>query len=139
MSTGMIIVVVVFLILLFAGFPCLFALGLPGLVWLLINPGVPSSMLATNMMGYLNSFTLLCLPGFMFVGRLMNTCGITDRLFQFCTALVGRFRGGMAYSNAVTSMLFASMSGSAIADAGGLGLVEMSMMKRAGYKAEFAA
>ena len=49
MSTGMIIVVVVFLILLFAGFPCLFALGLPGLVWLLINPGVPSSMLATNM------------------------------------------------------------------------------------------
>lgn len=139
MSSGMIIVVAVFLILLFAGFPCLFALGLPGIIWLLVNPGVPSSMLATNMMGYLNSFTLLCLPGFMFVGRLMNTCGITDRLFQFCTALVGRFRGGMAYSNAVTSMLFASMSGSAIADAGGLGLVEMSMMKRAGYKADFAA
>ena len=75
----------------------------------------------------------------MFVGRLMNTCGITDRLFQFATALVGRFRGGMAYSNAVTSMLFASMSGSAIADAGGLGVVEMSMMKRAGYEPEFAA
>lgn len=139
MSTGMIIVIVSFFVLLFLGFPVILALGVPGVIWIVYNGATPTTMLATNMMGYLNSFTLLCLPGFMFVGRLMNTCGITDRLFQFCTALVGRFRGGMAYSNAVTSMLFASMSGSAIADAGGLGVVEMSMMKRAGYEADFSA
>lgn len=139
MSTGMLVIIVSFFVFLFLGFPCVFALGLPSLIWLAIKPGMPVTMLATNMLGYLNSYTLLCLPGFMFVGRLMNTCGITDRLFQFATALVGRFRGGMAYSNAVTSMLFASMSGSAIADAGGLGVVEMSMMKRAGYEPDFAA
>ena len=91
------------------------------------------------MMAYLNSFTLLCLPGFLFVGRLMTTCGVTDRLFNFAVALVGKFRGGLAYANCVASMMFASMSGSAIADAGGLGLVEMSMMKQAGYKPEMAA
>ena len=139
MSTGMIIVIVTFFVLLFTGFPVVYALGLPSLVWLAITPNVQSIILPTNMLGYVSSFTLLCLPGFMLVGRLMETCGITDRLFNFCTALVGGFRGGMAYSNAVTSMVFASMSGSAIADAGGLGVVEMSMMKRAGYDPAFAA
>ena len=138
MSTGMILILALFFIFLFAGFPVMYALGLPAVFWLAYS-GVNSTMVATNMLGYLNSFTLLCLPGFMLVGRLMDTCGITDRLFTFCTALLGRFRGGMAYANAVTSAMFASMSGSAIADAGGLGVVEMNMMKRAGYDPGFAA
>lgn len=121
------------------GVPVVFALGIPGIIWLLISPNMPVTILAQNMMAYLNSFTLLCLPGFLFVGRLMTTCGVTDRLFNFAVALVGKFRGGLAYANCVASMMFASMSGSAIADAGGLGLVEMSMMKQAGYKPEMAA
>ena len=139
MSTGMTVVIVSFFIFLFLGFPVVYALGLPSVIWLLITPSAQAIILPTNMLGYVSSFTLLCLPGFMLVGRLMETCGITDRLFNFCTAIVGGFRGGMAYSNAVTSMVFASMSGSAIADAGGLGVVEMNMMKRAGYEPEFAA
>ena len=69
----------------------------------------------------------------------MNTCGVTDRLFNLSMALVGKFRGGMAYANCVASAMFASMSGSAIADAGGLGLVEMKMMKSAGYDMAYSA
>lgn len=129
MSTAMIVVIISFLVLMLLGVPVVFALGIPGIIWLLISPNMPVTILAQNMMAYLNSFTLLCLPGFLFVGRLMTTCGVTDRLFNFAVALVGKFRGGLAYANCVASMMFASMSGSAIADAGGLGLVEMSMMK----------
>ncbi|MDO4330428.1 MAG: TRAP transporter large permease [Lachnospiraceae bacterium] len=139
MSVSMIVVIVTFLVLMLLGFPVLFALGIPGLVWLGMNSKMPVTILSQNMMAYLNSFTLLCLPGFMLVGRLMNTCGVTDRLFNLSLALVGRFRGGMAYANCVASAMFASMSGSAIADAGGLGLVEMKMMKQAGYEPEYAA
>lgn len=106
MSSGMILVLVLFFLFLFTGFPVMFALGLPAIFWL-FKTGLNPTMMATNMLGYLNSFTLLCLPGFMLVGRLMDTCGITDRLFTFVTALLGRFRGGMAYANAVTSALFA--------------------------------
>jgi tripartite ATP-independent transporter DctM subunit len=135
----MIIVLVLFFVFLFSGFPVLFALGLPCVIWLFMHPTMPDTIIAQNMMSYMTSFTLICLPGFLFVGRLMNTCGVTDKLFKLAIATVGRFRGGMAHANAFASMLFASMSGSAIADAGGLGLVEMRMMKRAGYKADFAA
>ena len=139
MSASMVVVIIVFLILMLLGVPVFFALGLPGIVWLIMNPRMPCTIMAQNMMSYMESFTLLCLPGFLFVGRLMTTCGVTDRLFNLAVALVGKFRGGLAYANCVASMMFASMSGSAIADAGGLGLVEMNMMKKAGYKPEMAA
>lgn len=139
MSTSMLVVIVLFLILMLAGVPVVFALGLPGIVWLLMKPGMPVTILANQMMAYLNSFTLLCLPAFLFVGQLMTTCGVTDKLFNFAIAVVGRFRGGLAYANCVASMMFASMSGSAIADAGGLGLVEINLMKKAGYKEDFSA
>jgi len=139
MSFAMILVIILFFVFLFLGFPVLFSLGIPCVVWIFINPRISDTILAQNMMSYMTSFTLICLPGFLFVGRLMNVCGVTDKLFKLSIATVGRFRGGLAHANAFASMLFASMSGSAIADAGGLGLVEMRMMKRAGYKIEFSA
>lgn len=139
MSLSMTVVLILFFVFLCLGFPVLFSLGIPCLVWLFLNPRMPSTLVAQNMMYYMTSFTLICLPGFLFVGRLMNTCGVTDKLFKLSIATVGRFRGGMAHANAFCSMLFASMSGSAIADAGGLGLVEMRMMKRAGYTLPFSA
>ena len=79
MSTAMIVVIISFLVLMLLGVPVVFALGIPGIIWLLISPNMPVTILAQNMMAYLNSFTLLCLPGFLFVGRLMTTCGVTDR------------------------------------------------------------
>jgi tripartite ATP-independent transporter DctM subunit len=116
-----------------------FALGIPTMLWLILNPGMPVTLVAQNMMSYMLSFTLISMPCFLFVGRIMNAAGVTDRLLRFAVAMVGRFRGGLAHANALASMMFASMSGTAIGDAGGLGLVEMTMMKDAGYKQEFAA
>src|SRR5690554_351816 len=104
-----------------------------------MNPNVPITVASQNMMSQLLSFTLIAMPGFLFVGRMMNTSGVTDRLLRFSIAMVGRFRGGLAHANALASMLFASMSGNAVADAGGLGLVEMTMMKKAGYDPDFSA
>lgn len=137
--TNIIIIAVAFIILMFLGVPVAFALGIPTLGWLLLNPGMPVTVVSQNIMKYMLSFTLISMPGFLFVGRMMNTCGITDRLFKFAIAMVGRFRGGLAHANALASMMFAAMSGTAIGDAGGLGLVEMKMMKDAGYDDDFAA
>ncbi len=129
----------VFLVLLLLGIPVVFSLGAASLLWLLMNPNVPITVASQNMMSQLLSFTLIAMPGFLFVGRMMNTSGVTERLLRFSVAMVGRFRGGLAHANALASMLFASMSGNAVADAGGLGLVEMTMMKKAGYDPDFSA
>jgi len=136
---NIIIILAVFLVLMFIGIPVVFSLGGATLVWLALNPSMPVTIASQNMMSYLLSFTLISMPGFLFVGRMMNSAGVTDRLFKLALAIVGRYRGGMAHANALASMMFASMSGTAVGDAGGLGLVEMTMMKKAGYKADFAA
>jgi tripartite ATP-independent transporter DctM subunit len=128
-----------FLFLLLIGVPISFAIGIPCIGYLLLNPAMPVTVVSQNIMKHMLSFTLISMPGFLFVGRMMNTCGITDRLFRFAIAMVGRFRGGLAYANALASMMFASMSGTAVGDAGGLGLVEMKMMKDAGYEPDFSA
>ena len=137
--TNILIIGIAFIVLLLLGIPVAFALGIPTLGWLLLNPSMPVTVVSQNIMKYMLSFTLISMPGFLFVGRMMNTCGITDRLFKFAIAMVGRFRGGLAHANALASMMFAAMSGTAIGDAGGLGLVEMKMMKDAGYEPDFAA
>ncbi len=138
--TNILIVVIAFLVLLFLGIPIPFAIGVPCVGWaMFLRDGMPITIIAQNIMSYMLSFTLISMPGFLFVGRMMNTCGITDRLFKFAIAMVGRWRGGLAHANALASMMFASMSGTAIGDAGGLGLVEMKMMKDAGYAPDEAA
>jgi tripartite ATP-independent transporter DctM subunit len=86
-----------------------------------------------------DSFVLISIPFFMLTGRLMNEGGITDRLFDFARALVGPIRGGLAHANVLASMIFAGMSGSAVADAGGLGMVEIKAMTDQGYRKEYAA
>lgn len=138
---NILIMFVIFLVLLFLGIPVVFALGASSLIWLLtMNPvGIPATVASQTMMSQMLSFALIAMPGFLFVGRMLNTSGVTDRLLKFSVAMVGRYRGGLAHANALASMLFASMSGNAVADAGGLGLVEMDMMKRAGYKPDFSA
>lgn len=137
--TAIIIIAVAFITLMLLGVPVSFAIGIPCIFWLFMKPGMPITAVAQNCMKYMLSFTLISLPGFLFVGRIMNSAGVTDRLFKFAIAMVGRFRGGLAHANALASMMFASMSGTAIGDAGGLGLVEMRMMKKAGYEPEVAA
>jgi len=85
------------------------------------------------------SFPLLAIPFFILSGNLMNTGGMTERIFAVAHLIVGRIRGGLGHVNVLASMLFAGMSGSAVADAAGLGLVEIKAMRKAGYTPRFAA
>ena len=86
-----------------------------------------------------NSFPLLAAPLFILMGNIMNAAGITDRIFAFATACVGWLRGGLCHANILASVIFAGMSGSAVADAGGVGTLEIKAMKDEGYDAETAA
>ncbi|RMF39420.1 MAG: TRAP transporter large permease [Alphaproteobacteria bacterium] len=86
-----------------------------------------------------NKPSLLAVPFFIMAGNLMNAVGITDRIFAFASALVGHFRAGLAQVNVLSSMIFAGVSGAAVADAAGLGAVEIKAMRERGYRPEFAA
>jgi C4-dicarboxylate transporter DctM subunit len=96
-------------------------------------------MIPDRMYSSTTSFTLLAIPFFILTGNLMNTGGMTHRIFVFCQRLVGHFRGGLGHVNVVESMIFAGMSGSAVADAGGIGMVAMQSMVKAGYSPSFSA
>ena len=83
--------------------------------------------------------SLLAVPFFIMAGNLMNTVGMTDKIFNFATSLVGHFRAGLAQVNVLASMIFAGVSGAAVADIAGLGTVEIKAMRERGYPADFAA
>jgi tripartite ATP-independent transporter DctM subunit len=85
-----------------------------------------------------NNFLLLAIPLFILAAKLMNTAGITTRLFNFARCLVGFLPGGLGHANTVASLIFAGMSGAAVADAAGLGQVELKAMKDDGYDTEFS-
>lgn len=88
--------------------------------------------------GLYNSYILLAVPLFIFAASVMNSGTVSERLFDFALALVGRVRGGLAHVNIIVSVIFSGMSGSAIADAAGPGIVSIRMMQKNGYTAEFA-
>ncbi len=104
----------------------------------LADPRV-ASMIARLFLDRIDSFLLLAIPFFLLAGRLMNTGGITERLFGFVSLTVRPFRGGLGHANVLASTLFAGMSGSATADAVGLGQVEMRAMLSEGYDRHFSA
>ena len=91
-----------------------------------------------RMVGGVDSFPLLAVPFFILAGNLMNSAGITNRIYNFALALVGWLKGGLGHVNVVGSVVFAGMSGTAVADAGGLGTIEIKAMKDHGYPVEFA-
>ena len=119
------------------GMPVAVALGLSSLIYILLT-GVPEVTVLHNMVGGVNSFPLIAVPFFVMAGHLMNTAGITDRVFNFARACVGWMSGGLGHVNVGASVIFAGMSGAAVADAGGLGNVEIKAMKDAGYDSDFA-
>jgi tripartite ATP-independent transporter DctM subunit len=132
------ILVLGFLILLMIGIPIAYTLLLPGLVYFLVND-IPLTAALSRMAGTLNSFTIMAVPFFVLAGQIMNQCGLTERLVQFAKALVGHMRGGLAQVNVAASLIFSGMSGSAVADAGGLGSVLIPAMERDGYTRSFAS
>jgi tripartite ATP-independent transporter DctM subunit len=87
----------------------------------------------------LNSFPLLAIPLFIFTANLMTAAGLSDRIFRFAGNLVGHIRGGIAHANIVASVIFAGMSGAAMADVAGLGRIEIEAMKKEGFDVDFAS
>lgn len=126
-----------FLVLLALRCPIAIALFLSSLVYL-INKGLNLTILPQTMIEGVNSETLLAVPLYILVGELMNTTGITNRVFNFALALMGHLRGGLGHVNVLASMIFAGISGSSTADVAGLGRIEIKAMKEAGYRTEFA-
>jgi TRAP-type transport system large permease protein len=118
--------------------PIAIALFLSSLFYLL-SKGMNLAIIPQTMIEGVNSYTLLAVPLYIFVGELMNSTGITNRIFNFALALMGHVRGGLGHVNVLGSMIFAGISGSATADAAGLGRVEIKAMEESGYRTEFAA
>ena len=118
--------------------PIAFAMLPVAMIYLWVNE-VPSSLLAQRVAGSVDSFALLAVPMFLLTGNLMNSLGITNRIFAFASACVRSIPGGLGHVNVVASVIFAGMSGSAIADAGGLGRVEIKAMNDAGYRKRHSA
>ena len=124
----------------FLGVPVAVSMGLTAvLTFVFLGQEFVLTMVAQRMYSSTTAFTLLAIPFFILAGNLMNTGGITRRVFRFALALVGHFRGGLGHVNVVASMIFSGMSGAAVADAAGLGLVEMEAMTKAGYSPRFSA
>jgi tripartite ATP-independent transporter DctM subunit len=122
---------------LFAGPAIYAAMGLAGFAFLLLA-GIPGIVIPQKVAMAANSFPLLAAPLFILMGNLMNSAGISYRIFDFAKAVVGWMRGGLCQANIIGSVIFAGMSGSAVADAAGLGTVEIEAMKKEGYDAETA-
>jgi tripartite ATP-independent transporter DctM subunit len=120
------------------GMPLFLTMGSSCLIYLIANGeillAVPQRLTASA-----NSFPLLAAPFFMLTGMAMNTAGITNRIYNFAECLAGRFRGGLAHVNVIGSVIFAGMSGSAVADAAGLGTIEIKAMTDEGYPRPFSA
>ena len=117
--------------------PIAFALGLSSVATVLML-GLPLVSAINQMQSNINSFALLAVPFFLFLGRLMSDSGITGRLLRLADALVGHIRGGLGHINVVVSMMFASLSGSAAADTASIGGILIPAMKQAGYPAPFS-
>ncbi|TMW72292.1 TRAP transporter large permease [Alteribacter natronophilus] len=127
-----------FLALMFFGIPIAFALGLSSILYLIIMD-IPLTIVPQRMFSGINSFVLLCIPGFILAGNLMNAGGITDRIIKFTNDLLGHIRGGLGLANIGSSMGFAGISGTALADTASIGSVMIPAMKKRGYDASFSA
>lgn len=121
----------------FIGVPVAFVMGISSLIYFLADPILPNVMVPMRMVVGAQSQGLMAIPLYMLAGNIMNSTGLTDRIFRFTKSLVGHFAGGSAYVNIIASFIFSGMSGSALADSSGLGSVLIPTMVDEGYDAEF--
>ena len=134
----MLILIFSFLGLMLCGLPVAVAMAGGSLAYILVSGTVPDIVLAQRMIAGIESFPLLAVPFFILAGNLMNIAGITGRIYNFAVALVGWMKGGLGQVNIIGSVIFSGMSGTAIADAAGLGAIEIKAMKEHGYSTEFS-
>ena len=129
---------ILFLVMMSTGIPVAIAMAGASLLYILFSGDLPGFAVVHRMIGGIDSFPLLAVPFFILAGNLMNNAGITNRIYNFALALVGWMKGGLGHVNVLGSVIFAGMSGTAIADAAGLGTIEIKAMKDHGYDLEFA-
>ena len=127
----------IFFLTMLIGFPIAFCLGLSSAFYLIIAD-IPLNIIPQRMFSGIDSFVILCVPGFILAGNLMNVGGITERIISFSNALVGRVRGGLSLANIAASVFFAGISGTAAADTASIGAILIPAMKKTGYEADFS-
>src|SRR6476659_848818 len=127
-----------FLAMMTTGVPVAIAMAGSALVYILLTGDLPPFVVVHRMISGIDSFPLLAVPFFIFAGNLMNNAGITNRIYDFALSLVGWLKGGLGHVNIIGSVIFAGMSGTAIADAAGLGTIEIKAMKDQGYDLGFS-
>jgi tripartite ATP-independent transporter DctM subunit len=130
--------IVGFLTFLVIGVPVAISLAGASLLYVMLEGVQPHLVVLHRMIGGIDSFPLLAIPFFIMAGSLMNSAGITNRIYDFALALVGWLKGGLGHVNVVGSVIFAGMSGTAVADAGGLGNIEIRAMRDHGYSVDFS-
>ena len=127
------LIFVIWLVLMFLNMPIGFSLIIAGMLYFVTNDWSVVFAAGSNLVAGIDSFTLLAVPFFILTGALMNSSGITTSIFSFSSSLIGHVRGGVGHVNILASLIFAGKSGSALADAGGLGQLEIKSMREAGY------
>ena len=138
MSTLIFQVSGVWLLSILIGFPLFASMGLAAFAFVGLG-GLSASIVPQKMAQAMNSFPIVAAPLFILMGNILGAARITDRIVEFATAVIGWLRGGYAHASILTSMIFAGMVGSAVADAAGSGAIEIRAMKKAGYRPETAA
>ena len=136
------LIIIVILICMLALFllkvPVYISMALTGCALMMATTGMKWSILSQYLYTGTNSFTLLAIPLFLLAAKLMNTGGITRKLFAFCMKVVGWLPGGLGHVNILSSVIFAGMSGTAVSDAGGLGAIEIRAMNENGFDNAFS-
>ena len=128
-----IIAILAWLVIMFVGVPVGWSLMIATVLYFSMSRWNVAMFASAKLVDSLNSFSLISVPFFILTGILMNGAGITEKIFNFAKALLGHYTGGMAHVNVAASLIFSGMSGSAIADAGGLGQLEIKAMRDEGY------
>lgn len=133
------IMIIMIVALALIGVPMSFSM-LTGSVWFMLSSGMPQTLMIQRLiMAVGDSFSMLAIPFFMLAGTIMNAGGVATRIFDFCNTLVGHIPGGLGHVNVFCSVIFAGMSGSALADTGGIGAIELKAMKDQGFDDDFSA
>jgi C4-dicarboxylate transporter DctM subunit len=127
----------VFVLMIILSVPISYSLGIAAMVWIALSGQVPMILMPQRMYAGIDSFPLIAIPFFILAGKIMSTGGISDRLIKVAMVLVGRFRGGLAFVNVVSSMFFAGITGSATADASSIGSILIPAMTKKGYDKDF--
>lgn len=134
----MLLLVGSFLVLMLVGVPVAISMAAASVLYLVSYNVAPDIIAAQRMIAGVESFPLLAVPFFILAGNLMNSAGVTGRIYSFAVALVGWMKGGLAQVNIVGSVIFSGMSGTALADAAGIGTIEIKAMKDHGYPVDAA-